>query len=316
MNGSQTQPNVIQTVRYEPVLALPPLSSDDYEALRDNIAVHGVLVPILVDGDGPVRRIIDGNYRKRIADELGYDCPEIVQAGLTEEEKRTLARALNLARRQLDRDQRRQLIAGQLAETPQRSNRWVAKQLGVHHGTVASVRAELETSGQIIHCHTHLGSDGRIQPARRLQSVSLSPTGNGGAAAHLIHGDCREELPKLPAASVDAMITDPIYPEIDREYGRISEPEWHDLMRFVVGECRRILKPHGSAVFILQPNYEQVGRMRLWVWEFLVWAAKEWNLVQDAYSWTTDAMPLTCTNREQGLMRQSVKMCVWLGPKD
>ncbi len=33
---------------------------------------------------------------KVIADELGYDCPEIVQEGLTEEEKRTLARALNL----------------------------------------------------------------------------------------------------------------------------------------------------------------------------------------------------------------------------
>ena len=135
-------------------------------------------------------------------------------------------------------------------------------------------------------------------------------------ATTLIHGDCREELPKLPAASVDVVITDPIYPEIDREYGRISEPEWHDLMHVVVRECRRILKPHGSAVFILQPNYEHVGQMRLWLWEFLVWAAREWNLVQDVYSWTTDALPLAGTSRTQGLMRQSVKMCVWLGPKD
>ena len=53
-------------------------------------------MPILVDSDGPKRGIIDGNYRKQIADELGYDCPEIVQAGLEEDEKRTLARALNL----------------------------------------------------------------------------------------------------------------------------------------------------------------------------------------------------------------------------
>ena len=50
--------------KYEPVLKLPPLPTDQYEALRDNIAVHGVLVPILVDSDGLVRRIIDGNYRK------------------------------------------------------------------------------------------------------------------------------------------------------------------------------------------------------------------------------------------------------------
>ena len=107
---------------YEPVLKLPALPYEQFVALRDNIAVHGVLVPILVD---ETRRTIDGNYRKAIADELGYDCPEIVQSGLTDEEKRTLARALNLARRQLTQEQKRQLVADQLQETPDRSNRWV-----------------------------------------------------------------------------------------------------------------------------------------------------------------------------------------------
>ena len=63
---------------YEPVIKLPPLRYEDFVALRDNIAVNGVLVPILVDSDGPKRKIIDGNYRKQIANELGYDCPEIV----------------------------------------------------------------------------------------------------------------------------------------------------------------------------------------------------------------------------------------------
>jgi ParB-like chromosome segregation protein Spo0J len=95
--------------------------------LHGNIAVNGVLVPILVDADGPRRKIIDGNYRKAIADELGYDCREIVQSGLSEDEKRTLARALNLARRQLSQEQKRQLIADQLQETSGRSNRWVGK---------------------------------------------------------------------------------------------------------------------------------------------------------------------------------------------
>jgi ParB-like chromosome segregation protein Spo0J len=86
--------------RYTAVLKLPPLPPDQFTALRDNIAVNGVLVPILVDSDGPRRKIIDGNHRKEIAEELGYECPEIVQAGLEDDEKRTLARALNLARRQ------------------------------------------------------------------------------------------------------------------------------------------------------------------------------------------------------------------------
>lgn len=133
-------------------------------------------------------------------------------------------------------------------------------------------------------------------------------------ATRLIHGDCRKELKKLPDKSVDLLLTDPPYPEIDREYGRMSEEDWHGLMREVVNEGRRILKPTGSMVIILQPNFEKVGQMRLWLWEFVAWAGREWNLVQDVYWWSHDAMPLSGTNRKQGLLRQSVKMCVWLGP--
>ena len=132
-------------------------------------------------------------------------------------------------------------------------------------------------------------------------------------ATQLIHGDCRYELKKLASQSIDLILIDPPYPEIDREYGRLTEAEWHDLMRAVVTEGRRLLKPTGSMVVILQPNYEEVGRMRLWLWEFVVWAGREWNLVQDAYWWSYDALPLSGTNRYQGLLRSSVKMSVWLG---
>ncbi len=133
-------------------------------------------------------------------------------------------------------------------------------------------------------------------------------------ATRLIHGDCRKELRKLPGGSVDLILTDPPYPEIDREYGRLTEAEWHDLMKTVVTEGRRILKPTGSMVVILQPNFEKVGQMRLWLWEFVAWAGREMGLIQDAYWWSTDSLPLAGADRKNGLMRQSVKMCVWLGP--
>lgn len=136
------------------------------------------------------------------------------------------------------------------------------------------------------------------------------------AATTLIHGDCREKLKDIRSRSIDAIITDPIYPEIDKEYGRISEKDWHELMQDVVRESMRILKPKGSAVFILQPNYKKIGQMRLWLWEFLLWAAKEWNLVQDVQWWAIDTLPTSGTNRNQGLLRQSVKMCIWLGSPD
>jgi len=304
---------------YQPVLKLPALPYDDFVALRDNIGVNGVLVPIMVDSRGPRKKIIDGNYRKAIAEELGYDCPEIVQEGLTEDEKRTLARALNLARRQFSTQQKRQLIADQLRETPDRSNRWVAKQLGVHHATVAGVRGEMHATGQIIQLERTIGEDGKPRPATRYSKVVHRPPAELRArieATTLICGDCRLELKKIASSSIDAIICDPIYPEVRREYGRITEVEWHDLMRVVVAECRRVLKPKGSAAFVLGPNSEKVGKMRLWLWDFVVWAGREWNLVQDCYWWAVDLLPLGGIRREQGLMRPSVKMCVWLGSPD
>src|SRR5262249_28369272 len=162
-------------VRYEPVLKLPPLPYDQFLALKYNIPVNGVLVPILVDSDGPRRRIIDGSYRRAIADELGYDCPEIIKEGLADDEMRTMARALNLARRQLTQEQKRQLVADQLRETPDRSNRWVGKQLGVHHATVASVRAEMEGTGQIIQFERTVGEDGKARPAARQPQAVRTP---------------------------------------------------------------------------------------------------------------------------------------------
>ena len=62
--------------------------------------------------------IVDGSYRRAIAREFGYECPEIVRSDLTEEDARVMARALNLARRQLNTTQKRQIIADQLRETP------------------------------------------------------------------------------------------------------------------------------------------------------------------------------------------------------
>lgn len=119
-------------------------------------------------------------------------------------------------------------------------------------------------------------------------------------------------LRSLPGACVNAIITDPPYPEIDRPYGRISEAEWFELMQSVVTESRRILKADGSAVFVLQPNMETVGKMRLWLWEFLVWCGKYWNIIQDSYWWNISAIP-TVQASQYGLMRPSIKYMIWIG---
>lgn len=130
----------------------------------------------------------------------------------------------------------------------------------------------------------------------------------------LHQGDCLEIMPTIPAQSVDAVITDPPYPCIKRDYGMMTEAEWWDMMMGVCAETRRILKPTGSAVFILQPNSRKVGSMRGWLWEFMAWVCREWNMVQDVWWWNIAALPGgVSAPRSRGLLRQSAKACVWAG---
>lgn len=131
----------------------------------------------------------------------------------------------------------------------------------------------------------------------------------------VIEGDCLAVLPTIPDGSVDCVITDPPYPEIDRSYGRWTEAEWFALMDPVVEHCRRVLKSTGSAVFILQPNSERVGRMRTWLWRFMADWSEQWNMPQDVWWWNHTA--LTNSTSIQGrLTRPSLKACVWLGAPD
>src|SRR6516225_4862049 len=116
---------------------LTPLDAETYAGLKANIALNGIQVPIVKDERG---HILDGFARIKIARELDYECPSVTVKGLSEQEKRSQVRALNLARRQLDWQTKRQVIADEIKENPDRSNRWIARSLGVHHATVIKVR--------------------------------------------------------------------------------------------------------------------------------------------------------------------------------
>ena len=160
---------------------VPPLDAETYAGLKANIAINGVQVPIVRDEKG---YILDGFARAKIAKELGYECPSVSVRGLSEQEKRSQVRALNLARRQLDNYAKRQIIADELRENPDRSNRWIAKSLGVDHKTVASVRTPMGATGDLPQLGYTLGSDGKYRPATR---VSL-PTNGDGRLAHELPG--------------------------------------------------------------------------------------------------------------------------------
>lgn len=127
-------------------------------------------------------------------------------------------------------------------------------------------------------------------------------------------GDAVEYLRTLPDGCIDACISDPPYAEVDRDYGRLTESDWMALMQSITLEVKRIVKPTGSAMFILQPNFEKLGKMRLWLWRYLLWAAEEWNLIQNAYWWNISTPPMA--GAAEGYMRGAVKYCIWLGRAD
>jgi hypothetical protein len=138
---------------------LPPLSADDYEALKADIAERGVQVAVEYDEDG---NIIDGHHRVRACEELGVtDWPRMVRAYADEAAKRTQARKLNLARRHMDQAAKRALIEAEVRDRPQASNRQVAADLGVDHKTVGSVKADLQATGEIPQLDKTVGRDGR-----------------------------------------------------------------------------------------------------------------------------------------------------------
>lgn len=140
-------------------------------------------------------------------------------------------------------------------------------------------------------------------------SVKKLPVGR------VITGDCVRVMGRLPAFSVDAIITSPPYPRIRREYGVWTEPQWLKWMQGVVKASDRILKPKGSMVFIIGPNCRRIGSLAPWPYRFVLDIfAMGLNVVQDAYWVKTCRVPLAHT--QHGLLRDAVEWCVWIGPPD
>lgn len=160
-----------------PYQVMPPLAADQYEALFGAIKSEGrVLVPVAYDDQ---ENIIDGHNRVDICLKLGIEnWPRTVHFGLSEQEKRAMARMLNLNRRHLSTVDRRRLIADQLKDTPTLSDRAIAATLGIDHKTVGTHRKKLVGRGEIPHAETMIDTLGREQKRERAPAyVDDSPEG-------------------------------------------------------------------------------------------------------------------------------------------
>lgn len=123
---------------------LPGLAGYDYKALFDDISRRGILVPIIVNED--TGEIIDGHHRHKIAEELGIECPAAT-VSMDDENAKIAAVGLNVKRRRLSLDQRREI-----AKTL-RGDGWTQQQiadaLGVDQSTVGRWLSESTTDMQM-----------------------------------------------------------------------------------------------------------------------------------------------------------------------
>jgi N6-adenosine-specific RNA methylase IME4 len=214
MNESATLP------KYQ---LLPPLQAEDFARLKRDIAERGVQVPIELDEHG---QVLDGHHRLQAIQELrneGVELPDppvIARLGMNEAEKRAHVRSLNLNRRHLTAAQRRAVIAEQLTETPDVSDRSIAAALSVSPTTVGSVRRQRKGASSTVQngqLESRIGLDGK---RRRMPTARALLAANGTDASRAL--DALKELPvsALPSEMLTASDARSIARVIKRESSR------------------------------------------------------------------------------------------------
>jgi hypothetical protein len=98
-----------------PFQLLPELTSEEFAALKADVAEHGVLVPVVMDADSG--EIIDGHHRLQAWTELRAeglkvpDYPREVRRFASDQDRIEFVVAANLFRRHLNRAQRAEVVA-------------------------------------------------------------------------------------------------------------------------------------------------------------------------------------------------------------
>jgi N6-adenosine-specific RNA methylase IME4 len=170
---------------------LRPLSDHERTGLKADIQARGVVVPVLVDES---LGVIDGGHRLTLAAELGLEAiPMEIHPGLTDEEKRGLALAVNEHRRHLSAEDWQEL-AVRLRQQGL-SYRQIGEKLGVSVYTAhADVQAAAVSDLTVDLPERVLGKDGKSHPAR----VRVESAREAAQAATFL-----ETLGSLPGRTAD-----------------------------------------------------------------------------------------------------------------
>jgi hypothetical protein len=146
-------------------------TAEDDAALEEAVFATGPVLPITADEEG---NIIDGHrcyrvYKKHTIKEVFVT----ILKGLTDEQKRHLAVALNANRRHLTMDKKKAIIRQFLTENPKLSARHLGRLVGVDHHTAQGVKKAMIAGEEIPHQDEIEGQDGKMYKAKGATTTLL-----------------------------------------------------------------------------------------------------------------------------------------------
>ena len=179
---------------------LPPITDEEYAAIKASIETDGQDVPIIVDQFG---NIIDGLVRAKICEELGRHCWSVMTEFPTFADRLECRVRVNSQRRHLNATQRRQVVVNYLLQDAGISDNYLAELIGggISKNTVADVRKELEAGCQIDILTKLRGKDGKEYPKKVKRIVCNTPR------QQEIAGACIGDLPEANAGKVLDVVT-------------------------------------------------------------------------------------------------------------
>jgi len=157
-------------LKFHPLADMFPLmEGDEFDALVADIKANGVREPITIfEG-----KILDGRNRYRACVLLGIE-PRFQEhrAGCAHVgDPAAYVISMNIHRRHLTAEQKRDLIAKLIEAQPEKSDRQIAKQAKASPTTVGTTRAKMEKTGEVSKLDTRTDAKGVKQPAKKKRSA-------------------------------------------------------------------------------------------------------------------------------------------------
>ncbi len=241
--------------------------------------------------------LVDGWHRYRAAEILKLEEVEVQAFAGTMEQAREYALLANLRHGlPLTRKEKRHVIAEFLKLHPERSNSWIAGDLGTTTHTIINIRTELEESNNLVVYKVLIGRDGKERPRTIEQPKKEETTEEPETTAEdgddeeteeleveepelpsipmlgvyeldKVHqADCLIGLMGLPENSIDLVFADPPY-NLGKDYGgefkdRKERDEYFKWCFDWFKEVQRVLRD-GGAFYLM--HYPEVAAQ--WKWQ-------------------------------------------------